>query len=102
MVEDTEITFTTFEKLEDYGFSPEIIDAVKYLTKQPGEEYMDYIQRVTLNPLSAKVKLADMRDNMNESRIPHPTDADKKLWQKYKEAHPILIASQHKGETGTE
>ena len=46
IVEDTEITLTTFEKLADYGFSLEVIEAVKHLTKQPGEEYIDYIQRV--------------------------------------------------------
>ena len=102
IVEDTEITFTTFEKLADYGFSSEVIKAVKHLTKQPGEEYIDYIQRVTKNPLAAKVKLADMRDNMDETRIPHPTDADKKLWQKYKAAYPILIASQRKEDTGAD
>ena len=95
VVEDTEMTL---DKLEDYGFSPEIIDAVKHLTKQPGEEYMDFISRVTLNPLATKIKMADLRDNMDESRIAHPTDADETPWRKYKEAYPVLVAGQYKGE----
>ena len=68
------------------GFSAEVIEAVVCLTKKDGEDYMDYVDRVCKNRLAARVKLADLNDNMNLSRILHPTEKDFARVEKYKKA----------------
>ena len=83
VIEDTEITA---EDLKNEGFSAEVIEAVVCLTKKDGEDYMDYVDRVCKNRLAARVKLADLNDNMNLSRILHPTEKDFARVEKYKKA----------------
>lgn len=69
--------------VEEAGFSREVLAALNALTKRHGEPYADFIMRVTLNPLARRVKVADMRDNMDLSRIPNPTDKDRARVAKY-------------------
>ena len=66
VVEDSDITI---EQLKEKGFTQEIIDALNTLTKQRNETYEHFIQRVSVNPLAIKVKLADLKDNLNITRI---------------------------------
>ena len=48
----------TFEMLEEEGFSDEIIDALRCITKQSeDEDYDHFISRVMTNPLTLNVKL---------------------------------------------
>ena len=47
---------------------------------------MAYIGRVCENPLAAKVKRADLMDNMDISRIPNPTEKDEMRLKKYEAA----------------
>ncbi len=48
----------TFEDLEKEGFSKEVIDALKCVTKtSEDEDYEEFITRVKINPLAVKVKL---------------------------------------------
>ena len=76
----------TLEDLRKEGFSEEILEALVCLTHQEGEDYMAYIERVCQNPLAARVKYADLQDNMDISRIPHPTEKDFARLEKYKKA----------------
>lgn len=69
--------------VEDAGFSRSVLDALDALTRRAGEPYGDFIVRIALNPLACKVKVADMRDNMDLSRIPNPTETDRKRVAKY-------------------
>lgn len=66
IVEDTEITF---EYLERAGFSEEVVNAVKAITRELEESYNDYMRRVVKNELAYKVKLADMMDNSDVTRF---------------------------------
>lgn len=65
------------------GFSSDEIYALDALTRRPGETYTEFIARVARNPIATRVKIADMRDNMDLSRIPNPTDKDRKRTDKY-------------------
>ncbi|WP_458408140.1 GTP pyrophosphokinase [Anaerotignum sp.] len=76
----------TLENLREEGFSEEILEALVCLTHQKGEGYMAYIERICCNPLAARVKCADLQDNMDLSRIPHPTEKDFRRLEKYKKA----------------
>lgn len=67
VVEDTG---WTFEQLAAEGFSGEIIEALRCVTKQTGEAYDDFVSRSAKNSLARKVKLADLEDNMDVRRAP--------------------------------
>jgi (p)ppGpp synthase/HD superfamily hydrolase len=72
VLEDTSITL---QHLEDNGFlgEIEILHALVSITRKSNESYKDFILRVKLNPIALRVKLADLRDNMDISRINNPT-----------------------------
>ncbi len=86
VVEDTGIDLDTIEIL----FGNEIADAVACLTHWDGEDYFDYIWRVKENPISIKVKLADLKHNMDLSRIDKPAQKDFDRIKKYVMAKNIL------------
>ena len=66
VVEDTEMSLAD---LEGEGFSRKILAAVEDLSKGNQVRYFDYIEDLTLNPLAAKVKLAELKDNMDSVRV---------------------------------
>lgn len=68
------------------GFPPKIICAVEVLTKSEEEIYVDYITRVKRNTLATKVKIADLKHNLDISRIKEPTRKDFERIEKYKRA----------------
>ena len=78
-----EDTAYTEDDLREEGFPAEIIEAVVCLTKTEGEEYADYVERVCQNKLAARVKLADLKDNMDLNRLPGLTPKDFQRLEKY-------------------
>ena len=73
VVEDTPVTL---DNLRNEGFHPEVIAAIETLTKKPGESRMEAAGRAAANPIAIVVKLADVTDNMDLSRISDPTEKD--------------------------
>ncbi|MGL4650268.1 MAG: HD domain-containing protein, partial [Caldilineaceae bacterium] len=57
------------ERLRGEGFLPEIIDAVDHLTRRESESYEAFVDRALAHPLARRVKLADLRDNMDLTRL---------------------------------
>ena len=83
----------TFEALLAEGFSIEIIEALKSVTKESeDEDYELFIQRAMQNPIGCKVKIADLRDNLDVTRISDITEKDVKRIKKYKKALKLLSA----------
>ena len=82
-IEDSDLTFSDLQK---QGFSEEIIEAIDALTKRSQEKYPDYLQRVKNNSIAVQVKLADLKDNCDLSRISEPTKKDFQRIEKYKQA----------------
>ena len=81
VVEDTP---WTFEMLQAEGFSPQVISALRCVTKvSENENYDDFIERVRKNPLAAAVKINDLTDNMDIRRLPYLSDKDVKRLKKY-------------------
>ena len=90
VVEDSD---WTFEMLEEEGLTPDIIKALKCLTKlSKDENYDDFIARVMTNPLAVKIKLYDLEDNLDVSRLDSLTDADIARCKKYLHARHRLKA----------
>jgi hypothetical protein len=92
LVEDTN---WTFEELEKEGFSKEIIEVLKLITKESdNEDYSNFIQRVMTNKTAISVKLNDLRDNMDITRLKELTNNDLKRLNKYLKAYRLLIEQQ--------
>lgn len=88
VVEDSD---WTFEMLEAEGFSTEIIDALRCVTKlSEDENYDHFLNRIKGNRLALKVKLCDLVDNLDASRIKEPTDSDIKRSKKYARAYAFI------------
>lgn len=88
VIEDTD---WTFERLEADGFSPEVIAALRCVTKtSENENYDDFIDRVKKNPLAVAVKINDLTDNMDIRRLPYLSDKDVKRLKKYLKAYKRL------------
>ncbi|WP_040293365.1 bifunctional (p)ppGpp synthetase/guanosine-3',5'-bis(diphosphate) 3'-pyrophosphohydrolase [Acetonema longum] len=82
-IEDSDITL---EFLRREGFSPDVLTVLDCVTKRPGENYDDFIARILENKTACRVKLADLHDNMDLSRIKDPTEKDKVRVEKYRRA----------------
>ena len=79
-VEDSDLTL---EDLATAGFSDRIIAAVDAITKREGEQIDNYLNRVMNNSIALKVKIADMTDNMDLSRITNITEKDRARIRNY-------------------
>lgn len=89
VVEDSEVTF---EDLEREGFSTEVISGLRAVTKVEGESYEDFVARAALDPVGKAVKLADLMENSDLSRIPEPSQKDLERVAKYGRAIEYLMA----------
>jgi (p)ppGpp synthase/HD superfamily hydrolase len=70
--------------LISHRFGSEVANAVNALTRRDGESYSAFIERCALDPMGARVKHADLLDNMNLERLGRlPTEADMKRRDKY-------------------
>jgi hypothetical protein len=61
----------------------QIIEALQSVTKSEGEDYEDFVRRAAANPIGRAVKLADMLDNIDLSRIAVPSEKDFQRIMKY-------------------
>jgi GTP diphosphokinase / guanosine-3',5'-bis(diphosphate) 3'-diphosphatase len=90
VVEDTPVTF---EDLQREGFPAAVVDAVRALTKLPGETRLLAAQRAAANPVARAVKLADVTDNMDLRRLPAPTEKDLARLKEYEQVRALLLAA---------
>jgi (p)ppGpp synthase/HD superfamily hydrolase len=80
----------SFGRLPAEGFTDDMIDALKSVTKIEGESYEDFVRRAAANPIGRAVKLADLRDNLDIGRIAQLTVKDMDRVNKYKRAVALL------------
>jgi len=81
VVEDSSFTLND---LIDAGFSQIIIKAIDCLTKREDEEYSNFIDRVMTNSLARQVKIIDIKDNLDISRLHQPlSEKDIERLRKY-------------------
>jgi (p)ppGpp synthase/HD superfamily hydrolase len=76
----------TLERLRAEGFSDRVIAAIDALTRRPAETYEQFVLRAAANPIARRVKLADLWDNSDLSRIANPTPKDHERIEKYRRA----------------
>ena len=88
VVEDSD---WTFEMLENEGIPKDVMDALRCVTKlSEDEDYDHFIERVKTNPLAVKVKLNDLKDNMDITRLGEVTEKDLTRLNKYIRAYRQL------------
>lgn len=74
-------------------FGDEVADIVDLLTRKDGERYTAYIQRLSHNPIAREVKIADLIDNSNLTRLSHVAIGDAVRQYRYNHALQILLRS---------
>ncbi|MBN6772764.1 HD domain-containing protein [Pseudomonas granadensis] len=72
--------------LRTEGFSEEVLTAIASVTKAPGESYEEFVDRAAQNPIGRAVKLADLEENSDISRIASPGWEDLERIEKYRRA----------------
>lgn len=88
VVEDSD---WTFEMLEKEGIPKDVLDALRCVTKlSEDEDYDHFIERVKTNPLAVKVKINDLKDNMDITRLGEVTEKDLARLNKYIRAYRQL------------
>jgi len=92
LCEDTDVTLAD---LRDEGFPPEVVDAVEALTKIEGEHRLEAARRAAKNPIALIVKLADVTDNMDLSRMSNPSEKDFNRLKEYEQVKELLAAKLH-------
>ena len=86
-IEDAGITI---DYLLDEGFSSYIIDAVISVTKRD-EPYSEFIKRAASNKIGRIVKLRDIEDNLDISRLKELDSHSAERLNKYLEARDYLL-----------
>ncbi len=72
--------------------SPVVVSAVTVLTHQDSLSYSEYIERLANASRTARrIKIADLRHNMDLTRLPTVTDEDIERVRKYRRALDTLL-----------
>mgnify|MGYP001418253065 FL=1 len=74
------------QRLREEGLPEELATALESVTRNDGETYTEFIERSKTNAIGRRVKAADLRDNMDLSRIENPTEQDHRRTKKYRRA----------------
>ncbi len=88
VVEDSKISLKDISK---YEFDKKIISALKVLTYSTVQNYEDYIKKISKNKLARKIKIADLKDNLNLNRLPYLNKKDLERINKYHKALKYLL-----------
>jgi len=83
----------SFERLRAEGFSEAVLAGLDSVTKRGGEDYDAFVERAGRNALGREVKLADLADNSDISRLPAVSEQDLARLEKYRRAIVRLSGS---------
>lgn len=87
VLEDTPFTLSDLAR---EGFPLKILAALLALSRREGESYEAFVIRLGVDPLAREVKLADLADNSDLSRIARPSPADLARLARYQQASAYL------------
>jgi (p)ppGpp synthase/HD superfamily hydrolase len=88
VVEDSEVTISD---LTDMGFSKRVTDALFLLTHMKGDSYEAYIRKIGTSRDATLVKLEDLRDNSDITRLKGLTEKDHARLMKYNKSFVYLM-----------
>jgi len=87
VVEDSDITL---DDLMSMGFSFRVVNGVDGLTKRDGESYESFVRRCATNEDSRLVKIEDLKDNSDITRLKGIGKKDIERMEKYHRAYLYL------------
>lgn len=101
VVEDCRHLGYDFARLEHEGFSPAVMAGVRSVTKQEDEEgkhsdpgyeetYLRFVRRAAADSIGRVVKIADLEDNCDLSRIASPSERDLQRLARYRRALELI------------
>lgn len=95
-------------RLRELGFGDDVLDALRSVTKRADEEaakgapyeeklacYLRFVRRAAAHPVGRRVKLADLDDNLDITRLPGVSEKDARHLDKYLAARAELLAALH-------
>lgn len=89
IIEDTQYTA---DDLRNFKFDDDVVDAVITMTHDKDVAYHDYIINISKNEISKQVKIADLEDNMNITRLKSfSVQKDGQRLKKYFYSYKFLI-----------
>jgi guanosine-3',5'-bis(diphosphate) 3'-pyrophosphohydrolase len=68
----------------------DLFKALTAITKNPGEDYQNYMDRVLVNIHASRVKLADLNDNMDPKRMIGTSQKDLERMSKYMKSYELV------------
>ena len=90
MHDNIEDGICTVKELIDLGFSNRVIYTLMDLTHNKKDSYENYIKKISLNEDAVKIKLADLKDNSDITRLKGLTKKDFDRIEKYHKAYVYL------------
>jgi (p)ppGpp synthase/HD superfamily hydrolase len=87
LIEDTD---WTFEQLTALGFSDKTLGLLHLLTHQRETSYDDYIKAISVSKEATEIKIRDLEDNSNITRIKGARKKDFDRIEKYHRAYIYL------------
>ena len=73
VVEDTDIKIADLQRA---GFNDSVIDSIRCMTRREAQTWNSYIRGIMDNKVALRVKLSDLRDNLNLTRLRSLKDID--------------------------
>ena len=86
VMEDTEFPESALRIL----FGDEIVDTLLLLTHRNGDNYEEYIEKISKSELATKVKIADLTHNSDLTRLRTVTEKDIQRYNKYQKSIAFL------------
>jgi (p)ppGpp synthase/HD superfamily hydrolase len=80
----------TLRELQDLGYSRRVLKALDLLNHDRNVPYDDYIKAISFNTDATKVKLADLKDNSDITRLKGLTKKDFDRMEKYHRSYMYL------------
>ena len=92
VIEDTDITK---EDLSRMGFPTEAVDALCLMTHSKDDDYFDYVARIKENDVARRVKISDLKHNLDGSRKDSFDERDIARSKKYIRALTYLLGEDN-------
>lgn len=80
----------TIDSLHKEGFSERVLTALRRLTHNKNDSYEEYIKNITTNKDAVRVKIDDIRDNSDITRLKGLREKDFARMEKYHKAYLFL------------
>lgn len=81
VIEDTKATY--LDLANEVNIPADCLEAIHLLTKEQGQTYQQYLEKIRQNELARLVKIADLIHNSDWTRLKKITQRDKKRMEKY-------------------